>query len=155
MQGIVSKQIQEQLSPIIQELSKECFIRPFLFYKEISYENMDTITMENYCDDDLGIHGSVKIYLNKDEMGENDIYEEYRVFKDIIPEDMPYIDVICLYYVDTKTLEEINVFFEEHENKNHGIDEIVPEDNDLVFHYKEGNISMSYEEYCERRQEIY
>ena len=153
--GIVSKQIQERLMPILQDISKKIYIQPVLLYKDLQYENMSTVTIENYSEYMGNKRGSLKLFLIKDELMGLDPEEEYNLYKKIVTDEVPCIDAISIYMIEEDELDDVIQFYQNNESIEDEIDAIVSQDKMIHFYYGDDGINTTYEEYYKQRQEIY
>ena len=154
-ESVVGKQIQERLTPILQEISDEVYIQPTLKTHDLVYSNMDEITIENYSEFTKDNKGRVRVYFNKERLKETDPKDEYKLFQEIVEYEVPCIEAISIFFIDKKTLDEVRLFYQEHDDGDSRINDMVTKDEMIHIYYGDEGVKISCEEYCKKRQKIY
>ncbi len=151
VQEIVSSQLQEKVTPIIQRISANCWIEPIVFYDETSFTNADDVTIESYLEQVETPECLMCIYIDKDELQNLTVEEEFEIFEQIIPNEIALLDVISIYFMDSDDIKRAEEYFESNRHITTQLHMITGRESDIGLVYKEGHITNAYEDYYNKR----
>lgn len=154
VQGIVGVEIKKKLLPEIQEISDSCVVRPMLFYHEGEFENVQTVTIEEYKETIGEIDCYYVIMINKEQLKTNNYEEEYEIFKNISSTKWEKDFAIALYFVDAETIGVTKEYFETHCDITGKFEDIEKNIKLIGLGYKDASINITLEEYEAMRAEV-
>ncbi len=154
VQGIISKQLQDELTPTIQEISVDCWVEPIVFYNEVSVNNIEDITIEKYIaqvEEQLIL---IKIFINKDGMNNLSYEEEYHLLRNQFIENFDIEPGVMIYFVNSDIVNKSKTFFEENSSSSGQIDNYLQNEKYVGFGYKNGTIDITLDEYISAREKV-
>ena len=157
---IIGNEITSMLQDDVQEVFEGCYTRECFtnYFKSPPIENLENYSIEeNIRMLDFNLV-SFQIYVDTEKIKYNQIEQEYKLFSETIQKKItngiiPNLDV-RIYFVDDEMLKECEDYFHQSYNIRNSFDVKLDNTQAIHFYYKDGEISITENEYAEKRKEI-
>jgi len=123
--------------------------------KDTNFTNKKDVTLEKYVDQVENAQCYYIIIINKDELKNISIDEEYKILLETSPNNCLIGDVaVALYFVNGNVLDQCKEYFKTNSNTDSEFNDIVGGKRDIGFGYINNKININLEEYSKLRQEV-